>query len=131
MSKSYDNTIPLFLDEKPLQKRINQIVTNSQEPAEPKNPDESHVFALHQLLLDEAGEAAVRATYRAGGMGWGQAKKMFFETLNERLKAPRAEYNRLIADPGHLDAILADGKDRARSVAVPCLEKVRGLVGVR
>ena len=131
MSKSYDNTIPLFLDEKPLQKRINQIVTNSQDPAEPKNPDESHVFALHQLLLDEAGEAAVRATYQAGGMGWGQAKKMFFETLNERLKGPRAEYNRLIADPAHLDAILAEGKDKARAVAVPFLERVRTLVGVR
>jgi tryptophanyl-tRNA synthetase len=131
MSKSYDNTIPLFLDEKPLQKRINQIVTNSQDPAEPKNPDESHVFALHQLLLDEAGEAAVRATYQAGGMGWGAAKKMFFETLNERLKGPRAEYNRLIADPAHLDAILADGRDKARAVAVPFIERIRGLIGVR
>jgi tryptophanyl-tRNA synthetase len=131
MSKSYDNTIPLFLDEKPLQKRINQIVTNSQDPAEPKNPDESHVFAMHQLLLDRDAEQAVRATYLAGGMGWGHAKKMFFETLNERLKGPRAEYNRLITDPAHLDAILAEGKDKARAVAVPFLEKVRGLVGVR
>jgi tryptophanyl-tRNA synthetase len=83
------------------------------------------------LLLDDAGEAAVRATYQAGGMGWGQAKKMFFETLNERLKGPRAEYNRLIADPAHLDAILADGKDKARAVAVPFLERIRSLVGVR
>lgn len=131
MSKSYDNTIPLFLDEKPLQKRINQIVTNSQEPAEPKNPDESHVFALHQLLLDEGGEARVRAVYQAGGMGWGQAKKMFFEDLNERLKGPRAEYGRLIADPAHLDVVLAEGKDKARAVAVPFLETVRQLVGVR
>jgi len=131
MSKSYDNTIPLFLDEKKLLKRINQIVTNSQTPEEPKNPDESHVFAMHQLLLDEAGEAAVRATYAAGGMGWGQAKKMFFETLNERLKGPREEYNRLIADPAHLDAVLAAGKDKARAVAVPFLEKVRTMVGVR
>ena len=131
MSKSYDNTIPLFLDEKPLQKRINQIVTNSQEPSEPKNPDESHVFALHRLLLDETGEATVRATYQNGGMGWGQAKKMFFESLNARLEGPRAEYKRLIADPAHLDAILAAGKDKARAIAVPFLEKVRGLVGVR
>jgi tryptophanyl-tRNA synthetase len=64
-------------------------------------------------------------------MGWGQAKKLFHEALNERLKAPRAEYNRLIADPGHLDAVLAEGKDRARAVAAPFLEKVRGIVGVR
>jgi tryptophanyl-tRNA synthetase len=131
MSKSYGNTIPLYLDEKPLLKRINQIITNSQTPEEPKNPDESPVFALHQLLLDAAGEQALRAQYRAGGMGWGQAKKLFHEALNERLKAPRAEYNRLIADPGHLDAVLAEGKDRARAVAAPFLEKVRGIVGVR
>jgi tryptophanyl-tRNA synthetase len=131
MSKSYDNTIPLFLDEKPLQKRINQIVTNSQTPEEPKNPDDCHVFKLHQLLLDEAQENAVRAIYLAGGMGWGQAKKMFFETLNEQLKGPRAEYNRLLADPGHLDAVLAEGRDKARAAAVPLLDKVRTLVGVR
>src|SRR5690606_19795866 len=117
MSKSYDNTIPLFLDEKALLKRINQIVTNSQAPEEPKNPDESHVFALHRLLLDKAGEKALREQYQAGGMGWGQAKKFFFEALNERLKGPRAEYNRLIADPGHLDAVLAKGRDKARAVA--------------
>lgn len=131
MSKSYDNTIPLFLDEKPLLKRINQIVTNSQTPEEPKNPDESHVFAMHRLLLDAEQEKELRRVYQAGGMGWGQAKKMFFEALNEKLKGPRAEYNRLIADPGHLDAVLARGKDKARAVAVPLLEKVRGIVGVR
>jgi tryptophanyl-tRNA synthetase len=131
MSKSYDNTIPLFLPEKALQKRVNQIVTNSQAPEEPKNPGESHVFALHQLLLSKDEEAAVRATYAAGGMGWGAAKKMFFETLNEKLRAPRAEYDRLIADPGYLDAVLAEGKDKARASAVPFLERVRKLVGVR
>jgi tryptophanyl-tRNA synthetase len=131
MSKSYDNTIPLFLDEKPLLKRINQIVTNSQAPEEPKNPDESHVFAMHRLLLDGAGERALRDQYRAGGMGWGQAKKLFFESLNERLKGPRTEYNRLLADPAHIDTILAEGRDKARAVAVPFLERIRGLVGVR
>ncbi len=131
MSKSYGNTIPLFLDEKPLLKRINQIVTNSQTPEEPKDPDDSHVFALHRLLLDAAGEKALRAQYQAGGMGWGNAKKMFFETLNERLKAPRVEFNRLLADPGHIDAVLAKGKDKARAQATPLLEKARELVGVR
>lgn len=131
MSKSYDNTLPLFLDEKPLLKRINQIVTNSQTPEEPKDPDQSHVFALHTLLLDSNAEKALRAQYQAGGMGWGNAKKMFFETLNEQLKAPRGEYQRLLADPGHIDTVLAQGKDKARAVASPFMEKIRTLVGVR
>ncbi len=131
MSKSYDNTIPLFLDEKPLQKRINQIVTNSQAPEEPKNPDESHVFLLHQLLLDPAQEGELRKLYQAGGMGWGTAKKLFFEALNEHLRQPRGEYNRLLADPAHLDSVLAAGKIRARSLAAPFLEKIRRTVGIQ
>ena len=131
MSKSYDNTIPLFLDEKPLLKRINQIVTNSQAPEEPKNPDESHVFALHQLLIEGEEEKALRAQYQAGGMGWGAAKKLFFEALNAQLQVPRAEYNRFLADPGYLDSVLAEGKDKARATAVPFLEKIRTLIGVR
>ncbi len=131
MSKSYDNTLPLFLDEKPLLKRINQIVTNSQTPEEPKDPDQSHVFALHALLLNPAEEKALRDQYQAGGMGWGTAKKLFFETLNEQLRSPRAEYNRLLADPGYTDSVLAQGKDRARAIATPFMEKIRQLVGVR
>ena len=131
MSKSYDNTIPLFLGEKALSKLINQIVTNSQTPEDPKDPDQSHVFALHQLLLNAQEESDLRQRYQAGGMGWGMAKKLFFESLNERLKGPRAEYDRLLADPGHIEAVLAKGKDRARAVAVPFLEKLRGVVGVR
>ena len=130
MSKSYDNTIPLFLEEKALQKRINQIVTNSQAPEEPKDPDQSHIFALHQLLLDAKQEDELRGLYRAGGMGWGMAKKLFFESLNEQLKGPRAEYNRLLADPVHLDSVLNQGKERARAVAVPFLQKLREIVGV-
>jgi tryptophanyl-tRNA synthetase len=131
MSKSYDNTIPLFLDEKPLQKRINQIVTNSQDPAEPKDPDQSHLFSLHRLLLSDAETQAVRAKWQAGGMGWGQAKKDYFETLNEHLKGPRAEYNRLMADPAGLHAILAKGRDKARATASAFLDRIRTTIGIR
>ncbi|HAO99228.1 MAG TPA: tryptophan--tRNA ligase [Fibrobacteres bacterium] len=131
MSKSYDNTIPLFLEEKALLKRINQIVTNSQSPEEPKDPDQSHVFSLHQLLLDANAEKEARKQYQAGGMGWGMAKKMFFESLNEKLRGPRSEYNRLIADPNHLDRILEKGKERARSIATPFLDRIRLLTGIR
>lgn len=131
MSKSYDNTIPLFLDEKPLQKRINQIVTNSQAPEEPKDPDQSSVFALHRLFLDAPEEARLREAYQKGGMGWGAAKKEFFEILNAQLRGPRAEYQRLMADPGHLDAVLKKGRDRARAEATPYLAKIRQAIGIR
>jgi tryptophanyl-tRNA synthetase len=131
MSKSYGNTIPLFLDEKALQKRINQIVTNSQTPEEPKDPDQSAVFALHQLLIGSNEEEELRERYRAGGLGWGAAKKLFFEALNENLKGPRETYNRLIADTGHIETVLAQGRNRARAVATPFLEKIRGVIGMR
>jgi tryptophanyl-tRNA synthetase len=131
MSKSYGNTIPLFLEEKALQKRINQIVTNSQEPAEPKDPDQSHVFALHRLLLSDAEAEVLRARYLAGGMGWGQAKKDYFEALNARLKGPREEYRRWMADPEVLKAVLAKGRDRARATAAAFLDRVRSTIGIR
>ena len=131
MSKSYDNTIPLFLEEKALQKRINQVVTNSQAPEEPKDPGQSHIFALHALLLNAEEDKALRVRYLAGGMGWGMAKKLFFESLNEQLRGPRSEYNRLIADASYLDSILAQGKDRARAVAVPFLDELRAAIGIR
>jgi len=131
MSKSYDNTIPLFSDEKALLKRINQIVTNSQAPEEPKEPDQSHIFALHRLLLSGSEEKDLRAKYQAGGMGWGMAKKLFFECLNEKLKGPRTEYNRLLAEEGHIEAVLAKGKGRSRAEAGKLLAKVRELVGIQ
>jgi tryptophanyl-tRNA synthetase len=131
MSKSYDNTIPLFLDEKPLLKRINQVVTNSQTPEEPKDPDQSPIFSLHRLLLSSEEEQALRARYQAGGMGWGQAKKEYFEALNAQLLGPRAEYRRLMADPAGLLSVLAEGRDKARARATVFLDKVRGTIGIR
>ncbi|MDB5102418.1 MAG: tryptophan--tRNA ligase [Fibrobacteres bacterium] len=131
MSKSYDNTIPLFLEEKPLLKRINQIVTNSQTPEEPKDPEQSPVFQLHKLLLPAGEEAMLRGRYQAGGMGWGQAKKDYFEALNAVLQGPRQEYRRLMADPGALQTVLARGRDKARDRASVFLGKVRSTIGIR
>jgi tryptophanyl-tRNA synthetase len=131
MSKSYDNTIPLFLEEKPLLKRINQIVTNSQAPEEPKDPEQSSVFHLHKLLLTGPEEEALRTRYRAGGLGWGQAKKDYFEALNARLQAPRKEYQRMISDPEALQGILARGRDKARARASVFLDKARSVIGIR
>ncbi|MEO7427020.1 MAG: tryptophan--tRNA ligase [Fibrobacteria bacterium] len=131
MSKSYGNTIPLFLEEKQLLKRINQIVTDSQPPEAPKDPDQSSVFNLHKLLLSGSEEAALRKRYQEGGMGWGQAKKDYFEALNARLQEPRKEYHRLMADPEGLHGILAQGRDKARTRASEFLDRVRSAIGIR
>jgi len=130
MSKSYGNTIPLFLSEKALQKRINQIVTNSQSPEEPKDPDQSPVFNLHRLLLDPGQEKDLRAKYQAGGMGWGQAKKLFFEALNEILAGPRHKFEQLMDDPAHLESVLAKGRDKARGEAGRRLTTIRQTIGI-
>jgi tryptophanyl-tRNA synthetase len=129
MSKSYDNTIPLFCSEKQLKKTINSIVTNSQEISEPKNPDESHVFALHRLFLSEAEKIKVKEIYTAGGMGWGQAKAMFFETLNCKIEKHRSEYERLLRDPGHIESVLEKGAQRAREIALPFMVQLREVTG--
>nr|MDQ3000894.1 tryptophan--tRNA ligase [Fibrobacterota bacterium] len=131
MSKSYNNTIPLFLDEKLLLKRINQVVTNSQTPDEPKDPDQSSIYALHKVLLFKSEDDALRRKYLAGGMGWGLAKKEYFDALNACLQGPRAEYQKLMADPASLQAILGRGRDKARATAGEFLDKVRGTIGIR
>jgi tryptophanyl-tRNA synthetase len=64
-------------------------------------------------------------------LGWGQAKKLFFEALNERLRGPRETYNHLLADPSHIESVLARGRDKARSMAAPFLDRIRDAVGVR
>ncbi|MBF0429902.1 MAG: tryptophan--tRNA ligase [Fibrobacteria bacterium] len=130
MSKSYDNTIPLFCTEKQLKKITNRIITNSQDVEEAKDPDKSSVFLLHKIFLDDAQAEDVKKIYTAGGMGWGKAKSMLFETLNEQLKNPREEYNRLVADTVYLDEVLKKGAEKARAIAGPFLEKARKIIGV-
>jgi tryptophanyl-tRNA synthetase len=130
MSKSYDNTIPIFLPEKKLKKLINKIVTNSQDPEEPKNPDDSYVYALHKLFLTKEEQEDVCGVYRAGGMGWGKAKSMLFESINERVKGFRAEYDRLVADPGYVSSILEEGAAKANEIAHINMHKIRQTIGV-
>ena len=87
MSKSYGNTIPLFLPEKKLKKLLNKIVTNSQGIEEPKDPDNCNVFALYKLFSTKEQQDALAARYRAGGMGWGHAKGELFEVMNTSIQA--------------------------------------------
>jgi tryptophanyl-tRNA synthetase len=130
MSKSYNNTIPLFEPEKRLRKSINRILTNLLEPGEPKDPDDSSVFQIWCAFADQQEIARMRQAF-ADGIAWGEAKKQLFELINEELKAPRAEYERLIADPGHIEAELRRGAEKARGYSAPLMARVRDAVGIR
>jgi tryptophanyl-tRNA synthetase len=130
MSKSYDNTIEIFLSEKQLKKKINQIVTNSQEIDEPKDPDICNVFALYKLFASKPKQAELAAKYRAGGMGWGHAKAELFEVLNSHFAVARTQYEDLLSNTAQIDKILEAGALKARAQASLLLTEARRLVGV-
>jgi len=130
MSKSYDNTIPLFAPEKRLRKLIMKIKTNSLEPGEPKDTDGSTLFDIYKAFATPAETAEIEKRY-AEGIAWGEMKQLLFEYINDRLGPARAEYERLVADPAEVERILKQGAERARSVSVPYLDKIRHAVGIR
>lgn len=130
MSKSYNNTIPLFDTEKRLKKAINKVKTNLLEPGEAKATDDSTVFQLWCAFNDQAGINKMEEAF-AEGIAWGEAKKQLFERINDELAGPREEYQRLIGDPGHIEAVLRDGASRAREESAPLMAKVRRAVGIR
>lgn len=129
MSKSYDNTIPLFAPAKQLQKLVARIVTDSAPPDAPKDPKASHIFQLYQQLASPAQAAALAARYQSG-IGWGDAKKALAELLEERLSGPRRIYHELMNDRERIDAMLLRGAQRARERARPVIERVRAAVGI-
>lgn len=130
MSKSYGNTIPLFLGEKQLKKHINKIKTNLLEPGEPKDPDTSTVFQVWRAFASDDQAAYMRREFE-NGIAWGEAKKQLFELINEELKAPRERYNELMENPAYIEEVLQKGADKARAYATPFLDKLRKAVGIR
>lgn len=130
MSKSYDNTIPLFLTEKKLQKHINKIKTNLLKPGEPKDTEDSAVFEIWCAFAN-AEQKAWMAEEFANGIAWGQAKKELFALVNAELEEPRARYMELLETPQLIEQKLREGGQKARSLAAPLLEKLRDAVGIR
>ena len=129
MSKSYGNTIPLFETEKRLQKSINKIKTNLLEPGEPKDPDESTVFQVWEAFANQSQTADMRQAF-ADGIAWGEAKKQLFELINAEIGPARDRYNELMDDPGFIEAELARGAGRARTIAAATMARVRKAVGI-
>ncbi|MFT3791129.1 MAG: tryptophan--tRNA ligase [Rudaea sp.] len=130
MSKSYDNTIPLWLPAKELRKAVLGIVTNSLAPGEAKNPDDSNIFSIYQAFANAQETAAMRQAF-ADGIGWGDAKQKLFERLDAELAPMREKYDTLIAKPAEIESILHAGAARARALAGPFLDKLRHAAGLR
>ncbi|MES2675727.1 MAG: tryptophan--tRNA ligase [Pseudomonadota bacterium] len=130
MSKSYNNTIPLFLPEKQLKKSINKIITNLLEPGEAKDPDTSAVFQIWQAFATQVQTAEMRQAF-ADGVAWGEAKKQLFELINNQVGDAREKYEALLANPVHIEEILQAGAVKARSYSKPLLEKIRTAVGIK
>jgi tryptophanyl-tRNA synthetase len=131
MSKSYDNTIPLFAPRATLRKLIMSIVTDSTEPGVRKDADASNVFQLYQAFASADETAAMRREFEAG-IAWGDAKQALFERIDAEVAPLRERYEALIAKPAEIEAILRDGARRVRETHVtPFVVRLREAVGLR
>jgi tryptophanyl-tRNA synthetase len=130
MSKSYDNTIPLFSSSAQLKKLISGILTDSRAPGEPKETEGSALFQIYQAFAS-ADETAALAKAYANGIAWGDAKHILFERIDQEVAPMRAKYEELINNPGQLDAILLKGAAKARAIATPLIQELRHAVGLR
>ena len=130
MSKSYDNTIPLFSSREQLKKLIGGILTDSRAPGEPKETEGSALFQIYQAFATEDETTALRKAY-AEGIAWGDAKQVLFERVDQVVAPMREQYEALINNPARIEATLLAGAERARQVATPFLRELRAAVGLR
>ena len=129
MSKSYNNTIPLFETEKKFKKLINKIKTNSLEPGEPKETEGCTLFGIYKAFAREEEVAEIRQRY-AEGIAWGEMKKVLFEKINEEVAPARERYQALMEAPEHIEEQLQEGAAKAREITVPFMQSVREAVGI-
>jgi tryptophanyl-tRNA synthetase len=130
MSKSYGNTIDLFAPSNTVRKRMMSIVTDSKGLADAKEPDTCNVFNLFRLFATDAEREALADRYRAGGMGYGDAKKALFELFEREMGPFRARREELAANLDHVESVLRDGAARARAVVSQVLKSARVAVGL-
>jgi len=131
MSKSYGNTIPLFGPEKAIQKAIMGIVTDSKDVEEPKDPETCTVFQIHRSFLSTDEASALADTYRAGGLGYGDAKKLLFTAYMDSFGAMRKKREELEKNPTYIQSVIEDGQKKAHDIAATTMDRVRTAVGLR
>ncbi|MCK5830045.1 MAG: tryptophan--tRNA ligase [Methylococcales bacterium] len=129
MSKSYNNTIPLFEPEKKFKKLINKIKTNSLEPGEPKETEGCTLFGIYQAFASKNEVEDVRQRY-AEGIAWGEMKKVLFEKINDEIAPARERYQALMEAPEHIEEQLQEGAKKAREISSPFMQTIRESVGI-
>ena len=130
MSKSYDNTIPLFSSRAQLQKLIGGILTDSRAPGEAKEVEGSALFQIYQAFATPEETEALRKAY-ADGIAWGDAKHLLLERVDQVIAPMRAQYEELIHNPARIEQTLLAGAERARALATPFIRELRSAVGLR
>ncbi|MBR2364590.1 MAG: tryptophan--tRNA ligase [Lentisphaeria bacterium] len=131
MSKSYNNTIELFGNEKQIRKKIMSIPTDSTPMEDPKDPDKCNIYKLYCLFADEIQKEELAAKYRGGNFGYGHAKQALFEAYMDFFAPMRKRREELEKDPGYIQSILKKGAEKANAIAAETLEEVRKAVGLR
>ena len=130
MSKSYDNTIPIFAPEKELRKQVMRIVTDSKRPEDPKDPEEDNLFSLLQFFASPGRLEEIRQLYVHGGAAYGSLKKELADLILEHFAEARVKFEDLIADRAYLDRILLEGAAKAREMGKPYLMAARKATGI-
>jgi tryptophanyl-tRNA synthetase len=131
MSKSYGNTIDIFAEGKALKKIVMSIVTDSSTVADPKDPDKCNVFALYSLFANDEEKTALASRYRAGGMGYGEAKTELLGKIDAYFDPARERRKELAQKPDYVEQVLMDGAHRARAEAQQTMHLVREAVGMK
>ena len=130
MSKSYNNTIPLFSSREQLKKLIGSLLTDSRAPGEPKDTEGSALFQIYQAFASAEETEALRRAY-ADGIAWGDAKQLLLERVDQVIAPMREQYDTLIHNPARIEQILLAGAERARALATPFIKELRSAVGLR
>ncbi len=125
MSKSYGNTIDIFLPDKKLRKQIMGIVTDSTPIEAPKNPDTCNVFTLYKLLADTSQLEEMRNNYLGGNYGYGHAKQALYELIIDKFAKQRETFNHYMENPEELNYKLEIGEEKARKIGIEVLNKVK------
>jgi len=130
MSKSYNNTIPVFNEEEKLRKVIMKIKTNSLEPGEPKDSLDCNIFNIYKAISSIEKVDNLQKLYDEG-IAWGEAKKILFEELNSFLRPFNNEYSKIIKDKSYVEKTLIEGSEKALSISGPIIKEVRQAIGIK
>ncbi|PDH41401.1 MAG: tryptophan--tRNA ligase [Rhodothermaeota bacterium MED-G19] len=129
MSKTYENTIDIFTDEKTLKKQIMSIVTDSKGLKDKKDPDSCNIFNIFKLIASKDDVEKMKNNYLEGGYGYGHAKNNLLSLILDLYKEERNLYDELLKNPDHLYGILEKGENKARTIAKSVLDRVKNKLG--